>query len=132
MGTYNVPRNLKGEGRILFIFTTKSLIYSAVGVGVGLIFYLIFKLMSLTVVGIAMVVLCALIGYSIGMLKVPNIGILKATKVVGGENVDDVIKRAIKFKMKKNKIYVYAKEEKDNDKRISYTSRSKITCFWNI
>ena len=44
MGTYNLPRNVKGEGRILFIFTTKSLIYSAVGVGVGLIFYLIFKI----------------------------------------------------------------------------------------
>ena len=113
MGTYNVPRNVKGEGRILFIFTTKSLIYSAVGVGVGLIFYLIFKLMSLTVVGIAMVVLCA----SIGMLKVPNIGILKATKVVGGENVDDVIKRAIKFKQKRNKIYIYDdKEENTNDR----------------
>ena len=113
MGTYNVPRNVKGEGRILFIFTTKSL----VGVGVGLIFYLIFKLMSLTVVGIAMVVLCALIGYSIGMLKVPNIGILKATKVVGGENVDDVIKRAIKFKQKRNKIYIYDdKEENTNDR----------------
>mgnify|MGYP000207061021 CR=1 FL=1 len=109
MGTYNVPRNVKGEGRILFIFTTKSLIYSAVGVGVGLIFYLIFKLMSLTVVGIAMVVLCALIGYSIG--------ILKATKVVGGENVDDVIKRAIKFKQKRNKIYIYDdKEENTNDR----------------
>lgn len=117
MGTYNVPRNVKGEGRILFIFTTKSLIYSAVGVGVGLIFYLIFKLMSLTVVGIVMVVLCALIGYSIGMLKVPNIGILKATKVVGGENVDDVIKRAIKFKQKRNKIYIYDdKEENTNDR----------------
>ena len=25
MGTYNVPRNVKGEGRILFIFSTKSL-----------------------------------------------------------------------------------------------------------
>ena len=112
MGTYNVPRNVKGEGRILFIFTTKSLIYS-----VGLIFYLIFKLMSLTIVGIAMVVLCALIGYSIGMLKVPNIGILKATKVVGGENVDDVIKRAIKFKQKRNKIYIYDdKEENTNDR----------------
>ena len=24
MGTYNVPRNVKGEGRILFIFSTKS------------------------------------------------------------------------------------------------------------
>ena len=31
MGTYNVPRNVKGEGRILFIFTTKSLIYSSRG-----------------------------------------------------------------------------------------------------
>ena len=73
--------------------------------------------MSLTVVGIAMVVLCALIGYSIGMLKVPNICILKATKVVGGENVDDVIKRAIKFKQKRNKIYIYDdKEENTNDR----------------
>ena len=118
MGTYNVPRNVKGEGRILFIFTTKSLGTRACGgVVVGLIFYLIFKLMSLTVVGIAMVVLCALIGYSIGMLKVPNIGILKATKVVGGENVDDVIKRAIKFKQKRNKIYIYDdKEENTNDR----------------
>ena len=44
MGTYNLPRNVKGEGRILFIFTTKSLIYATVGAGVGLIFYLIFTL----------------------------------------------------------------------------------------
>ena len=51
------------------------------------------------------------------MLKVPNIGVLKATKVVGGENVDDVIKRAIKFKQKRNKIYIYDdKEEKTNDR----------------
>jgi len=26
MGTYEIPRNVKGEGRILFIFSTKSLI----------------------------------------------------------------------------------------------------------
>ncbi len=117
MGTYNLPRNVKGEGRILFIFTTKSLIYSAVGAGVGLIFYIMFRLMNLAIVGIVMVALCALIGYSIGMLKVPNIGVLKATKVVGGENLDDVIKRAIKFKQKRNKIYIYDdKEEKTNDR----------------
>ena len=30
MATYEIPRNVKGESRILFIFTTKSLIYSAV------------------------------------------------------------------------------------------------------
>ena len=27
MGTYNIPRNVKGEGRILFIFSGKSMIY---------------------------------------------------------------------------------------------------------
>lgn len=117
MGTYNLPRNVKGEGRILFIFSTKSLIYTTVGAGVGLIFYLIFALLKLKVVGIICILLFALIGYAIGMLKVPNIGSLKATKVVGGENIDDVIKRAIKFKQKKNKIYIYDnKEVETNDK----------------
>lgn len=117
MGTYNLPRNVKGEGRILFIFSTKSLIYTAVGACIGLIFYLIFSLLQLNIVGIIFVVIFALIGYAIGMLKVPNIGALKATKVVGGEKLDDVIKRAINFKRKKNKIYVYDNEEvKTNDK----------------
>ncbi len=31
MGTYNIPRNVKGEGRILFIFSGKSLIYTMIG-----------------------------------------------------------------------------------------------------
>lgn len=30
---YQIPRNVKGEGRILFIFSTKALIYSGVGAG---------------------------------------------------------------------------------------------------
>ena len=38
MGTYNLPRNVKGENRILFIFSTKSLIYTVVAAGIGLIF----------------------------------------------------------------------------------------------
>ena len=60
MGTYNLPRNVKGENRILFIFSTKSLIYTVVAAGIGL------------------------------------------------------IKRAIKFKAKGKKIYVY-KEGNNND-----------------
>ena len=56
------------------------------------------------------------------MLKVPNIGILKATKVVGGENVDDVIKRAIKFKQKRNKIYIYDDKE-ENTKNLLRCNR---------
>lgn len=117
MGTYNLPRNVKGEGRILFIFTPKSLIYASVGAGVGLIFYLIFRLMKMGFVGIIIIAVFALIGYEIGMLKVPNIGVLKDTQAVGGENLDDVIKRAILFKRKGNKIYVYDnKEVETNDK----------------
>ena len=42
MRTYNVPRDVKGEGRILYVFSTKALIYTFVGVVIGFFFYLIF------------------------------------------------------------------------------------------
>ena len=112
MGTYNVPRNVKGEGRILFIFSSKSLITTCIGGGVGLIFYFIFKLLNLTIVGIVITLIFALIGYSIGMFKIPDTNGLEITRKTGGENIDDVIKRYIKFKQNKKKLYVYTKEEK--------------------
>lgn len=31
---YQIPRNVKGEGRILFIFSTKALIYTGVGAAI--------------------------------------------------------------------------------------------------
>ena len=34
MGTYNIPRNLKGETRLLYIFSIKSLITTAIGASV--------------------------------------------------------------------------------------------------
>ena len=43
MGTYMIPRNTKGEGRILFIFSTKALIYTVVGGLIGMPFYYLFK-----------------------------------------------------------------------------------------
>lgn len=114
MGTYNIPRNVKGEGRILFIFSTKALIYTTIGVGVGLPIYFIFAALGLHVVGIIGILLCALIGFSIATFKFPEIGVLKFTKKVGGENIDDIIKRAIKFRKKGNRIYLYTKEEEKN------------------
>ena len=42
MNTYNIPRNVKGEGRILYIFSTKAIIYTAIGLAIGLLFYFIF------------------------------------------------------------------------------------------
>lgn len=113
MATHEIPRNVKGEGRILYIFSTKALIYTVIAAVVGLFFYWIFKLIGMASVGIVILLIFALIGFAIGTFKVPELGNVQFTKKVGGENIDDVIKRAIKFKMKKNRIYVYAKEEKE-------------------
>jgi len=115
MGTYNVPRNVKGEGRILFIFSTKSIIYTAVAGAFGLIFYLIFSAMGLTMVGIVITLIFATIGYAIGMFKVPETNGLEITRKTGGEDIDDVIKRYIMFKKKTKKLYVYTKEEDGNE-----------------
>ncbi len=112
MGTYNIPRNVKGEGRLLFIFSTKALIYSGIGAIAGGIFYIIFSLFNLKFVGIIFVVLFAIIGFSIATFKMPKISKFEITDKTGGEDIDDIIKRAVKFKMKKNKYYVYTKEDK--------------------
>ena len=115
MGTYNLPRNVKGEGRILFIFSTKSLITTCIGGAVGLIFYVIFKIIGLTMVGIVITLILALIGYSIGMFKIPDSNGLEITRKAGGENIDDIIKRYIKFKKNNKKLYIYTKEENLNE-----------------
>lgn len=114
MGTYNVPRNVKGEGRILFIFSTKSLIYTCVGAGIGLIFYFIFKMVNLNIVGIVITLIFALLGYAIGMFKIPDTNGMEITRKTGGENIDEIIKRYIKFKKDKRKLYVYTEEDKNN------------------
>lgn len=112
MGAYNIPRNVKGEGRILYIFSTKALIYTFVGALIGGIFYFILNAIGLTFIGLVLVVLFGAIGFSIGTFKVPKIKTIKAIHDISGENIDDVIKRYIKFKSKKSKIYtLYTKEE---------------------
>ena len=113
MGTYNLPRSVKGEGRILFIFTGKSMMYTVISGGIGLIFYFLFSLFNLRLVGICIVAILALIGFLIGTLKVPDITKFEFTRKTGGENLDEVIKRAINFKTRGKKIYIY-KGGKDN------------------
>lgn len=116
MGTYNLPRSVKGEGRILFIFTGKSIIYTVIAGGIGLIFYFIFSAFNLTMVGIVITAVFSLIGFIIGTFKVPDLAKFEFSKKTGGENIDDVIKRAIKFKTKGRKIYIYKEEENTNAK----------------
>lgn len=111
MGTYMIPRNTKGEGRILFIFSTKALIYTAIGGGIGVPFYYMFKSIGLSAIGILLIGILALIGFICGTFKIPDSGAFKVTRLVGGENIDDVILRYIRFKKKKNKIYITKEEE---------------------
>ncbi len=111
MGTYYIPRNLKGETRIFYIFTVKSLISTVCGILFGLIFLLIFNIIGLKMVGIIITAVFALIGYGIGAFKIPTISGIQVTKKIGGEPLSEIIARWIKFK-KNKKMYVYTKEEK--------------------
>lgn len=115
MQTYEIPRNYKGEGRILYIFSTKALIYTCIGAGIGLIFYFIFKIMGMSMVGLIITLIFGLIGFIIGTLKIPESTAFEITKKTGGENIDNVILRWIKFKKEGNKIYVYKVEEETKD-----------------
>lgn len=106
MNTYEIPRNYKGEGRILYIFSTKGLIYTVLGLVIGLVFYFIFKILGMQMIGLGLDVLCGAVGFVIGTLKIPDTKKFEFTKKTGGENIDDVIKRFVRFKRNNNKIYM--------------------------
>ncbi len=117
MGTYYIPRNYKGETRILYIFSIKSLITTAIGAGIGALFFFLFSALSLKTVGIVLMAIFAVIGYIIGAVKIPTVVSIPVTKKIGGEPISEIIIRYIKFK-KNRKIYTYygsnknTKEEK--------------------
>lgn len=111
MGTYYIPRNYRGESRILYIFTIKSLITTAVGAMIGSMFWLTFKAFGMQTVGVVIMAVFALIGYAIGALKIPTIVAFPITKKIGGEPIGEIILRYMKFK-KNRKMYIYTKEEK--------------------
>lgn len=115
-GPYNIPRNYKGENKILFIFSTKSFIYTAVGGGIGVVLYFLTKLANLSGLGVFFIILFALLGFIIGTFKIPDNASFEFSRKVGGESIDDVILRWIKFKQKNNRIYIYKEEESKDDK----------------
>lgn len=110
-GPYNIPRNYKGENKILFIFSIKSFIYMIIGAFMGILFYYIFNLLNLKIIGIVFIILFAFIGFAVGTFKVPEVNSFEFGKKVGGEPIDDVIKRWVLFKRKNNRIYIYKEEE---------------------
>ncbi len=111
MGTYYIPRNYRGESRILYIFTVKSLITTAVGAMLGSVFFFIFRSLNMATVGLIIMAVWALIGFAAGALKIPTIVAFPITKKIGGEPIGEIVLRYIKFR-KKRKVYTYTKEEK--------------------
>lgn len=107
MRSYYIPRDYKGESRILYIFSTKAIIFTTIGIGIGLIFYFFLKLIGLAFLGIIATLILGTIGFAIATFKIPEIKQFEITRKTGGENIDDILKRWILFKRKKNKIYIY-------------------------
>lgn len=97
------------------IFTTKSLIYTCATGVIGILFYLLFgKVMGLTWLGIAIAVLFAAIGFAVATFKVPETNAFEITRKTGGENIDEVFLRWMKFRKKKNTIYTYLGTEEED------------------
>ena len=109
MGTYYIPRNYRGESRILYIFTVKSLITTAVGAMVGSLFWVMFRAMNMNAVGVIILALFALVGFAVGALKIPTIVAFPITKKIGGEPIGEIILRYMKFK-KSRKMYGIARK----------------------
>lgn len=122
MATHYIPRNVKGEGRLLYIFTTKSLITSAIGGTIGFILFYIFSALGIKVVGIILLAIFALLGFGIGTIKIPRINGIKFTKNVAGDSIDEIIVRYIKFKLNK-KMYTYI--DTNTDTNIDTNSNTK-------
>ncbi len=121
-GPYNIPRNTKGEGRFFYIFSTRALLetflFGIVGIAVALIIYIILALLriktSAALVSLIGAVIFGVIGFIIASFKIPDSNNFEITRKAGGEYIDKIILRYIKFRMKKNKIYTTFTEEKKN------------------
>lgn len=116
MKSYYLPREYGGEGKILYIFSVKSLIYAGIGAFIGFLISLIFQMFGITKALIPLLLIFGVIGYAIATLKVPETNSFEITRKTGGEKIDEVIKRWFLFKMKHGKIYVYKENILDDIK----------------
>lgn len=114
MKSYYLPREYGGEGKILYIFSIKSLIYTGIGTFVGFIINIVFNMFGISKAFIPLILIFGGIGYCIATLKMPNTNSFEITRKTGGEKIDEVIKRWFLFKMKHGKVYIYKEDLFDN------------------
>ena len=61
--------------------------------------------------GLVAALILAAIGFGIGTLKMPDTNRYDITRKTGGENLDTILLKLIKFKARGKRIYTYTKEE---------------------
>ena len=100
--TYTVPRSVKGESRILYIFTIKSLAMTLGFGAIGIILYFILKsFMEISMITMILIIApFAGLGFLIGAAKIPDSPFMGPLQKAGGENVSDILWRLITFKSK--------------------------------
>ena len=124
-GPYNIPRNTKGEIRYFNVFSGRALIETAIGALIGfsisygtihLIMSLGIKVKDSFVIELAVTAIIGFIGFAISSFKIPDSPNFEITRKAGGEYIDQIILRYIKFKRRKNKIYISVTEDEEDGK----------------
>ncbi len=112
--SYYVPRSVKGESRLLVIFTVKSFIFTAAfGLVGGGIWYLCSQAFGLGMIpGLIITGIFGGLGYLVGAAKIPDSPLMGPFQKAGGEYLSDIIMRFITFKSRK-KIYLYNYDRKN-------------------
>ena len=106
--SYIIPRDTKGEGKILMIFSKKSFLWTIGGAAVALLLiYPICAIFGAGLIGMISVLIFGLIGFIIGAVKMPDSQNFEILRKTGGENIDEILTRLIKFKMGGKKVYLY-------------------------
>ena len=107
-GSYYVPRSVKGESRILYIFSIKSFIVTLIFALIGVVVYLLLKSVINISIIMAIIIIAGFgaIGYGITSFTIPDVPMMGNLRKAGGENLGNMIVRLMFFKRKK-KIYLY-------------------------
>ena len=106
--SYMIPRDTKGEGKILMIFSKKSFIGTIIAASIALFtIYPICAILGASLVGIISVLIFGLIGFCITSFKMPNSSNFEILRKTGGEDIDDILLRLLKFKKGGKKVYSY-------------------------
>ena len=105
MGTHLIPREVDGDARILLIFTPKGFLGILISLVPGILLHQLFSAFGSVVMGWVALGICALIGFVIGQVRMPESRAFDLFRKTGGTYVKDVIVNYFKFK-KTKKYYI--------------------------